>query len=106
MKLEVRRTIPADHPSLSGHFPGTPIIPAVVILDEVNAALAEHRQDWRLSGIARAKFLAPLKPDQPFTISISGDNNVAGEIDFCCHVDEGVIVEGKLQVESLRPLNL
>ncbi len=28
-------TIPADHPSLPGHFPGRPIVPAVVILDEV-----------------------------------------------------------------------
>jgi 3-hydroxyacyl-[acyl-carrier-protein] dehydratase len=39
MNFEGRRTISADHPSLPGHFPGTPIVPGVVILDEILAAL-------------------------------------------------------------------
>ena len=39
MTLEVRRVISADHPSLPGHFPGMALVPGVVILDEVLAAL-------------------------------------------------------------------
>ena len=39
MSFEVDRTIPSDHPSLPGHFPDRPIVPGVVILDEVVAAL-------------------------------------------------------------------
>ena len=39
MTFEVLRLIHADHPSLPGHFPGAPLVPGVVILDEVIAAL-------------------------------------------------------------------
>jgi 3-hydroxymyristoyl/3-hydroxydecanoyl-(acyl carrier protein) dehydratase len=38
----VSRTIlrlPADHPSVEGHFPGNPIFPGAVLLDEILHAL-------------------------------------------------------------------
>ena len=98
MTFEVLRLIRTDHPSLPGHFPGAPLVPGVVILDEVLAALVEWRQNSRLSGIRSAKFLAPLKPEQPFTISLSATNKNSGEISFCCRAEERVIVEGRLEV--------
>ena len=55
MTFEVLRLIHADHPSLPGHFPGAPLVPGVVILDEVVAALAEWRQNSQLSGIRMRK---------------------------------------------------
>jgi 3-hydroxymyristoyl/3-hydroxydecanoyl-(acyl carrier protein) dehydratase len=97
MTFEVLRLIRANHPSLPGHFPSAPLVPGVVILDEVFAALVEWRQNSRLSGIRSAKFLAPLKPEQPFTISLSATNN-AGEVIFCCRAEERIIVEGRLEV--------
>ena len=97
MNFEVCRTIRADHPSLPGHFPGAPIVPAVVILDEVLAALSEWRADARLLGIPAVKFLAPLQPEQPFTICLSSTTNAQSEIDFRCRVEDRVIVEGRLQ---------
>jgi len=98
MTFEVLRLIHADHPSLPGHFPGAPLVPAVVILDEVVAALAEWRQNSQLSGIRNVKFLAPLKPEQPFTILLSATSKNAGEVTFCCRAEERVIVEGRLAV--------
>src|ERR1051325_11408636 len=98
MSFEVLRLIPADHPSLPGHFPGAPLVPGVVILDEVVAALDTWRQDSQLSGIPGVKFLAPLKPDQPFTISLVATGENAGEVSFCCRVGERVVVEGRLAV--------
>jgi 3-hydroxyacyl-[acyl-carrier-protein] dehydratase len=98
MTFEVLRLIHADHPSLPGHFPGAPLVPGVVILDEVVAALAEWQQNSQLSGIQGVKFLAPLKPEHLFTISLSATNKNAGEVSFCCRAEERVIVEGRLAV--------
>lgn len=100
MSFEVWRAISADHPSLPGHFPGTPIVPGVVILDEVLAALIEWREDPRVTAIHAVKFLVPLKPEQPFAVCFSADRKAKAEIDFSCRVEDRVIVEGRLQVRS------
>ena len=58
-------TIGAEHPALAGHFPGTPIVPGVVLLDaalravELDAATATTR--WR---IGTAKFVSPVRPGE------------------------------------------
>ena len=96
MIFETSRVIPVDHPSLAGHFPGTPIVPGVVVLDEVVSALAEWRKGSRLIGISFAKFLAPIQPGQLFTIAFNAPENAL--IDFCCRVDGRVVVEGRLEI--------
>ena len=102
MSFEVRRTISAGHPSLPGHFPGAPVVPGVVILDEIFTALTEWREDSQVTSIHIVKFLVPLKPEQPFTIYLSAGQDAEGEVDFSCRVEDRVIVEGRLQV-SCRP---
>ena len=98
MTFEVLRLIDANHPSLVGHFPGAPLVPGVVILDEVVAALDEWRHHSHLSGIPNVKFLAPLKPGRSFTILLSAASKNTGEVSFCCRAEERVIVEGRLAV--------
>ena len=98
MTFEAIRLIHADHPSLPGHFPGAPLVPGVVILDEVIAALAEWRQNSQLNGIRMVKFLAPLQPEQAFTIFLSLRNERGAEVNFCCRTEDRVIVEGQLEV--------
>jgi len=63
-----QRVIAADHPSLAGHFPGDPIVPGVVILYEVARAFEEWRPGRRVIGMPAVKFLAPLRPEQPFAV--------------------------------------
>jgi 3-hydroxyacyl-[acyl-carrier-protein] dehydratase len=98
MTIETRRIIPADHPSLAGHFPGAPIAPGVVVLDEVAAALAEWQQDSQLVGIPLVKFIAPIKPGQSFVIAFDSANTAGNQIDFCCRLDGRVVVEGRLEI--------
>ena len=98
MTFEVSRAIRADHPSLPGHFPDTPLVPGVVILDEVLAALLEWRQGCDLTGIRTVKFLVPLKPEQPFSIYFFTEDDSAGEVNFSCRIEERIIVEGRLEV--------
>jgi len=98
MTFDVRRAIRADHPSLPGHFPGAPLVPGVVILDEVLAALLEWHKDCQLTGIRTVKFLVPLKPEQPFTIGFSMSDDAQGEVNFSCRVEDRIIVEGRLEV--------
>ena len=56
-------SIPADHPCLPGHFPGHPLVPGVVVLEQVLlAAAAEHGQALSHLRLPQVKFLAPLCP--------------------------------------------
>ena len=98
MTFEVTRAIRADHPSLPGHFPDTPLVPGVVILDEIIAALLEWQKNCRLDAIRTVKFLLPLKPEQPFRICLSTDDSGAREVNFCCRSEDRIIVEGRLEV--------
>ncbi|MDH5327479.1 MAG: hypothetical protein OEZ68_05950 [Gammaproteobacteria bacterium] len=71
MSFEADSVIPNSHPSLEGHFPGNPIVPGVVVLDEViNAALA-WKPEAQVGGFAAVKFLTPLLPDEPFSIQFT-----------------------------------
>ena len=69
MKKQTLLKLPVDHPAFAGHFPGTPIVPGVVLLDEVMHAIAIDTgltaTAWQ---IASVKFLSPLKPNESVTI--------------------------------------
>ena len=98
MSFELCRAIRADHPSLAGHFLGEPIVPGVVILDEVAAVLVEWRKDCQLTGIPAVKFLLPLKPEQSFTVLLTMAEGNETNVDFSCRVQDRMIVEGRLQI--------
>jgi 3-hydroxymyristoyl/3-hydroxydecanoyl-(acyl carrier protein) dehydratase len=102
MSFEVQRAISARHPSLPGHFPGNPIVPGVVILDEVVTALGQWRDGYRLTRISAVKFLAPLKPEQPFTIVLSALDPCEGRFDFFCRTGDRIVVQGRLEADR-RP---
>jgi 3-hydroxyacyl-[acyl-carrier-protein] dehydratase len=65
----LRFSIPYDHPSLAGHFPGRPIVPGVVLLDEAIALLLRERPEDHLVGLDDVKLLAPVLPGDEVTIT-------------------------------------
>ena len=87
MSFKQRCVIAADHPCLAGHFPDNPIVPGVVLLDEVLRAFAAWRPADRPVGIPQVKFLAPLYPEQPFMIRLVESDS--GGVRFDCLGDDG-----------------
>ena len=72
-------TIKSTHPSLKGHFPSNPIVPGVVILDEVINIIKE------------------LKPE--FTVEINEKNETS--LSFSCSHNETKLVTGQLMLKSI-----
>lgn len=69
MEKQISLTIPVNHPAFAGHFPSTPIVPGVLLLDEVMRAIASDTGlteiAWQISSV---KFLSPLKPNEAVII--------------------------------------
>ncbi|CAN5453738.1 hypothetical protein BH11PSE11_BH11PSE11_02840 [soil metagenome] len=62
-------SIAADHPAFAGHFPGMPIVPGVVLLDEALQAIA-RLAGTKLSSvqIKSVKFLHPVGPGDAVSV--------------------------------------
>lgn len=63
--------VPATHPAFPGHFPGRPIVPGVVLLDQ--AILFAERLLGRPPGpwqIGNAKFLSPVGRAETLVFSL------------------------------------
>lgn len=62
-------TIDARHPALAGHFPGSPVLPGVVLLDEMVRVVEQSRgggaAHWT---VGAAKFLKPVQPGETLTL--------------------------------------
>lgn len=90
-----RMKISIQHASLAGHFPGNPVVPGVVVLDAVAHALtAEMGRTVMVTAIASVKFLAPLLPEQEFSISFSLKEG--GRAGFEVSADAHKILTGSL----------
>lgn len=92
--------IPASHPSLQGHFPGSPVVPGVLLLNTVLQCVQASHGALRLLAAPQVKFLQPLLPDQDFSIALSGGLPV---LTFVCQRGADVLAQGKLQFELPAP---
>jgi len=68
-------TIPADHPSLPGHFPGRPLVAGVIVLERVVEAIESTHgalRPLRPLRLPQVKFLQPLLPGETARIELDG----------------------------------
>ena len=65
-----------SHPALAGHFPGSPVVPGTVVLDNLLTALDGKDAD-RIRQIDRVKFVAPLPVNVPCRVQTSPMRNGA-----------------------------
>lgn len=96
MRHERTVTIGSDHPAIAGHFPGNPVVPGVVVLDEVIQSLREqHGRPLKVIGLPAVKLSSPLRPDEALTISIHTED--PGCATFVCHAGSRPIASGTIQ---------
>lgn len=69
----MRFSIPPDHPSLPGHFPGRPIVPGVVLLDHVIAAIEAAHGALPALRLPQVKFVQPLLPGERAQVELEGE---------------------------------
>ncbi len=66
-----------DFIGFSGHFPGNPILPAIVqVCAVVSLAEEEEGKPLRLAAVRSAKFLSPIRPGEEVSTSIYGHFNI------------------------------
>lgn len=90
---ELEFQFPASHPCGAGHFPGNPIIPGALLLDETLARIAADlsigKAVWQVKS---AKFPQPARPGD--TVLTSYTLSPGGEIRFECAVSGNKVLSG------------
>lgn len=56
--------IDAGHPCLAGHFPGRPVVPGVLLLEQVVVAIEAAHGSLPTLRLPHVKFARPLLPDE------------------------------------------
>jgi 3-hydroxyacyl-[acyl-carrier-protein] dehydratase len=89
MDHELVITAPLEHPCYAGHFPGRPIVPGVVLLDLIVAAVRQGAPRQ----VGNVKFHRAVQPGDSFTLRY----RLAGpRLSFRCTDGDQLLVEGSL----------
>lgn len=92
-------TVPLDHPAFAGHFPGTPILPGVVLLDTALQAIARaYEISLERCEISAVKFLSPANPGD--ALVIQHEISASGTIRFDIKAGMRKIASGSIVPES------
>lgn len=90
-------SIPHDHPCLSGHFPGRPVVPGVVLLERVLEAVESSGAIAGPLRLPQVKFLRPLLPGREARVLLAG---AAPRWRFEVIGEDGVLARGELHAEA------
>lgn len=92
-------TIKSSHPSLKGHFPNNPIVPGVVILDEVFNILQEAYPKLTVDKISMVKFTHTLLAEQKVDVEINEKSETS--FSFNCSHNNEKLVTGQLLMKTI-----
>jgi 3-hydroxymyristoyl/3-hydroxydecanoyl-(acyl carrier protein) dehydratase len=93
-------TIAPDHPALAGHFPGRPVVPGVVLLDEAFALLLQDRPGELVAATPVVKFLRPVLPGEQVTLRWAAAGG-PGSLGFTGTVAEQAVLRGTARLEPV-----
>lgn len=63
--------IDPSHPSLPGHFPGAPVVPGVLVLERVVAAIEAAHGPLGAIRLPQVKFVQPLLPGEQAEVELA-----------------------------------
>ena len=91
--------IAANHPAFDGHFPGAPVLPGVVLLDEtiraVELADGGEPRCWRVTAV---KFLRVIGPGE--ALVLERERLASGTVRFTVLSAGQAVATGALSLES------
>ncbi len=87
--------VSSDHPALPGHFPGNPVVPGVVLLDEAFALILLAHCGRTLAGLPAVKFTAPVGPDQPIDVAW---RSISDGVEFACTSGGVPVLHGRARL--------
>jgi 3-hydroxymyristoyl/3-hydroxydecanoyl-(acyl carrier protein) dehydratase len=97
MTRERTLAVSNEHPALPGHFPGRPIVPGVVVLDQVIETLKEaYGHALVVAGLPAVKLSSPLLPEEPLTIAVERDD--VETVAFTCRVGNRLVASGSIRI--------
>ncbi len=69
-------------PWFDGHFPGQPILPGIAMIamafDAAREKEAREGNRIRLKAVKRVRFKKPVRPDEPFTLTLKREQKESG----------------------------
>jgi 3-hydroxymyristoyl/3-hydroxydecanoyl-(acyl carrier protein) dehydratase len=81
-------SIPQNHPSFAGHFPGNPIVPGVLLLERVMAyAQSQTNIPLEHCALLNVKFLASVAPGDELNLTLS--ESTADNFVFAVYIENG-----------------
>lgn len=81
-----------NHPCYTGHFPDNPVVPGVLLLDLIVAALARGQP----RAVSSVKFRRALRPGESCELQWK---SAGGEVTFRCERAGELVAEGTLRYD-------
>ena len=98
MTGDVGFCIGPDHPCLPGHFPGRPIVPGVLLLEQAIAAIESVHGPLGNLRLPRVKFVRPLLPGETARVEFEavGGNDAHRWRFSVVHADGSLLASGEV----------
>ena len=99
-------TFAANAPMFSGHFPGNPIVPGVILteaLAQVAGVAGASEKGFLLSAVRAMKFPSPVRPGEKIDLHAKKTGSLGGLVQFSVSATaEGrIVAEGQIILNEL-----